>query len=206
MLAAGCGFLVIYGEYFPLCYSRSFIWATIDHDKVFRLSFIVHYISVYLLLSPAFSKYALPSLMHKPHPTSRKIQFLFSKVVKKEQYYLGELQACYKNDRNELLLYIAITDETTSERFVTDLWGENGVFSHWNESLKFTIFQKILLQSPWKKNALCSQLFVDIEICYVMWVDSRVKVAWLGLERFPHAGNSRKHAFIPYWLKRGQRF
>ena len=89
--------------------------------------------------------------MHKPHPTSRKIQFLFSKVVKKEQYYLGELQASYKNDRNELLLYIAITDETTSERFVTDLWGENGVFSHWNESLKFTIFQKILLQSPWKK-------------------------------------------------------
>ena len=96
--------------------------------------------------------------MHKPHPTSRKIQFLFSKVVKKEQYYLGELQACYKNDRNELLLYIAITDETTSERFVTDLWGENGVFSHWNESLKFTIFQKILLQSPWKK-MLCARNF-----------------------------------------------
>ena len=26
-----------------------------------------------------------------------------------------------KNDRNELLLYIAITDEATSERFVLDL-------------------------------------------------------------------------------------
>ena len=141
----------------------------INSLPVFRLSFIVHYISVYLLLSPAFSKYALPSLMHKPHPTSRKTQFLFSKVVKKEQYYLGELQACYKNDRNELLLYIAITDETTSERFVTDLWGENGVFSHWNESLKFTIFQKILLQSPWKK-MLCARNF-SLTSKFVTWCD-----------------------------------
>ena len=55
------------------------------------------------------------------------------------------------NDRNELLLYIAITDEATSERFVLGLWGENGVFSHWNESLEFTIFQEIFLKSPWKK-------------------------------------------------------
>jgi len=74
-----------------------------------------------LLLSPAFSKYSLPSHIYKQHPTSRKIQLLFSKVVKKEQYYLGELQVNDKNDRNELLLYIAITDEATSERFVLDL-------------------------------------------------------------------------------------
>ena len=68
-----------------------------------------------LLLSPAFSKYSLPSHIYKQHPTSRKIQLLFSKVVKKEQYYLGELRVSDKNDRNELLLYIAITDEATSE-------------------------------------------------------------------------------------------
>ena len=104
-----------------------------------------------LLHSLAFSKYSLPNHIYKQHPTSRKIQLLFSKVVKKEQYYLRELQVNDKNDRNELLLYIAITDEATSERFVLDLWGENGVISHWNESLKCTIFQKILLQSPWKK-------------------------------------------------------
>lgn len=74
-----------------------------------------------LLHSLAFYKYSLPRQIHKQHPTSRKIQLLFSKVVKKEQYYLGELQVNDKNDRNELLLYIAITDEATSERFVLDL-------------------------------------------------------------------------------------
>lgn len=151
MLAPGYGFLVIYGEYYPLCCFRNIIWATIDYDKVFPLSFIVHYISVDLLHSLAFSKHSLPSHIYKQHPTSRKIQLLFSKVVKKEQHYLRELQVNDKNDRDELLLYIAITDEATSERFVLDLWGENGVFSYWNESLKFTIFQKIFLKSPWRK-------------------------------------------------------
>ena len=151
MLAPGYGFLVIYGEYYPLCCFKNIIWATIDYDKVFPLSFIVHYISVDLLHSLAFSKHSLPSHIYKQHPTSRKIQLLFSKVVKKEQHYLRELQVNDKNDRDELLLYIAITDEATSERFVLDLWGGNGVFSYWNESLKFTIFQKIFLKSPWRK-------------------------------------------------------
>ena len=34
---------------------------------------------------------------------------------------MRELQVNDKNDRDELLLYIAITDEATSERFVLDL-------------------------------------------------------------------------------------